>query len=132
MINDSKQESTIIIESEAAAAEKTGQDPCIFCISATPPPTNYKGDCNCQPPIHPECIDAWYAHNLKRCPICLNTPVSNNIVIRTNVYTPKYTLIFATLCCTAICCGPFILIGILFSLYPRQFRGVNIVNTTSF
>ena len=117
MINDSKQESTIIIAqtTEEATAE-TDQDPCIFCISETPPATRYKGDCSCHPPVHVECINAWHARNPKQCPICLKGQPHDIIIIHTNVYTPKYALIFATLCCAVICCGPFIMLGVIFSL----------------
>jgi len=147
MIHDSNQESTIIEPSPEAEAEEqtpkdkedkqpqeqhteTETDPCIFCISEIPPPTRYKGDCSCHPPIHPECINAWHAQNPKQCPICLSGPVVHNIIIRTNAYTPKYTLIFATLCCATICCGPFIMIGVIFSLYPMPSRGYNTTNMT--
>ena len=133
MIHDSNQESTIIIEPPKstnleAQEDKEDQDPCIFCISTTPPPTRYNGNCNCHPPIHADCINAWHAQHPKQCPICLIG--SNEIVIRTNTYTPKYTLIFATLCCAAICCGPFIMIGVIFSLYPSGPRGHNTANST--
>jgi hypothetical protein len=158
MIHDSNQESTIIIEPsppeaeaeaepEAEAEEAKDQtpeqdqphedkedsdiDPCIFCISETPSPIRYKGECGCHPPVHPECINAWHARNPKQCPICLKGPVSNNIIIRTNAYTPKCTLIAAALCCATICCGPFIMIGVVFSLYPMPPRGYNTTHTAN-
>lgn len=90
---------------------------CIFCLHDESPLIIYNGLCNCHPYIHKECIDDWYKLNPGKCPICLISNQSTNIIIINNNYRQKNIILLACcVCCISMCCSPFVMIALIFSL----------------
>jgi len=134
MIHDSSNEPPIIIKDDIDPENENEINACIFCISDVPPTTTYKGACNCHPTIHTECINVWHTENPNKCPICLTGPLQKyDIIIRSpeDSYSKRFMYTAAVLCCTSICCSPFIMIGLIFSIMSnRVIIYHNITNST--
>ena len=124
MITDDINISSIIINDKP--------EPCIFCLEDEPPPIFYQGVCKCHPPIHNSCINEWYKINPNCCPICLRGERINPhlIIIVEPTVTRNVVLLFCFTCCLSICCSPFILIGVLFAIYPLHRSNQPFTNTT--
>jgi len=92
----------------------TPQLTCIFCLQDDNKIITYQGSCNCHPFIHEECINEWNKINVNICPICLYKKEQDIIIHSSRI---KLILILLCLfCCITIICGPFIAVGILYSV----------------
>lgn len=90
------------------------QSTCIFCLQDDKKIISYQGSCNCHPFIHEECINEWYKINSNKCPICLNKKDQDIIIYHSRIKTLLMLLCF--FCCIFTCSGPFIILGILYSI----------------
>jgi hypothetical protein len=111
---------------------KDKPEPCIFCLEDEPPPIFYQGVCKCHPPIHNSCINEWYKINPNSCPICLRgaEKTDNLIIIVEPRHTSAILLLLCGTCCFGICCSPFIIIAIVFAIYPLHRSNQVFTNTT--
>lgn len=92
----------------------TTESTCIFCLQDDNKIITYQGSCNCHPFIHEECINEWNKRNLNKCPICLNKKEQDIIIPTSRIKLILMLLCF--FCCISTICGPFIILGILFSV----------------